>query len=126
MPVSEEMHSGPYCSMSPFIFCAMQIIGFVPADAFPLAAAPGADALFGIEESVWVIHLFNDTHALDTAPAMVQRSLFGGTHLNDSAVVHTDIVEAAAVAATAGGFVDGHFMLLSLQRAFPDGKARAC
>ncbi len=67
-------------------------IGLVPADSLPLPAASGADSLLGIEKPLGVIHLLNDAHALDAAPAVVQRAIFRRPGLDHFSVFHGDIV----------------------------------
>ena len=79
------------------------VVGLVPADWFPFAAAARADAAHGLRQTVGVVHLLEDAHALDAGVAAVQRPDRLGPDARDAAVLDGQDVHTPAVAAAAGG-----------------------
>ena len=92
------------------------IIGFVPGDVFPFAAALFADPTAGTQQPVGMVHLFDDAHALDAAPAPVQGSVGIRAGLYHPSVLHGEKIHAPSVAASTGRleFRHGITSLLSL------------
>ena len=84
------------------------VIGFFPCYVNPFSAAPGADPLFGGQQPIRVIHLFYDTHALDTGTTLIQRTIRVRANLDHLSVFHGYNMHTSAVTATAGGFILFH------------------
>ena len=84
------------------------VVGLLPGDVLPSAAAFGADPAAGPQQPVRMVHLFDDAHALDAAPAPVQGTVGIRPGLDHFPVLHGEDVHTPAVTAPAGRFEFRH------------------